>query len=128
MFFTPSGRLTEVRFEHPQNALFPMLVTLVGMITDVNPMQVSNAHSPMQVIPNGITVFLQPDINLLVDFSIIALHSFLESYIGLEGSTTIDAKLIHSTKAILLISVTLLGITIDINFLHSANLQVVLYQ
>ena len=46
----------------------------------------------MPVTVLGITVFLQPVINVFVDVSIIALQLFRESYTVFPDSTTIDVK------------------------------------
>jgi hypothetical protein len=49
MLDTLSGMFTEVKAEHPVNALAPMLVTLEGRITDVNPVRPLNALLPTLV-------------------------------------------------------------------------------
>ena len=43
-----------VRPLQPENALLPMLVTLLGMITDVKLLQPENAELPIEVTPFGI--------------------------------------------------------------------------
>ena len=64
----------------------------------------------MLVILSGITVFLQPVINVFVDVSIIALQLFRESYTVFPDSTTIDVKPLQKAKAASPMLVTLLGI------------------
>ena len=56
-----------------------MAVTLLGIITDVKPEQPKKALAPMEVTLFGITVFLQPNTKVLVDFSMIALQLSRES-------------------------------------------------
>ena len=43
MLVTLDGIVTDVNPLQPRNASFPMLVTLDGIVTDVNPLQPSNA-------------------------------------------------------------------------------------
>ena len=40
----------------PENALFPMEVTLFGRVTEVKPLQPENASSPMEVTLLGIVI------------------------------------------------------------------------
>ena len=49
MLVTELGMVTEVRPEQNRNALSPMLVTELGMVTEVRPEQRSNALLPMLV-------------------------------------------------------------------------------
>ena len=56
-----------------------MLVTLLGMVIDVKPLQAEKATSPMPVTLLGMTVFLNPAISVLVAVSIIALQFSRES-------------------------------------------------
>ena len=51
-----------------------MVVTVPGRLKLVRPVQPANADSPMAVTELRMVVFWQPDINLLVDVSIIALQ------------------------------------------------------
>ena len=46
----------EVTLEQPENALSPMLVTLLGIVTEVKAVHSRNALSPMLVTPLGIVV------------------------------------------------------------------------
>ena len=56
-----------------------MLATELGIVMEVKPLQLLKAPSPMLVTELGITVFMQPEISVLVEVSIIALQVFLES-------------------------------------------------
>ena len=56
-----------------------MLVTPLGMITEVRFSQPANAHRPIAVTLLGIMVFLQPNINVLLSVSIMALQLLRES-------------------------------------------------
>ena len=56
-----------------------MLVTLLGIVIEVRPVQPLNAWFPTAVTLLGITVFLQPVIKVLEDVSIIALQLLRES-------------------------------------------------
>ena len=44
----------------PKNALVPMLVTLPGIMIDVNPVQPWNAPEPMLVTLSGIVIEVKP--------------------------------------------------------------------
>ena len=72
----------------------------------------------MLVILSGITVFLQPVINVFVDVSIIALQLSRESYTIFPDSTIIDSKSIQPEKAPLPMLLTLLGIVMLFNSLQ----------
>ena len=48
--------VTEVSPEQPENAPYPMLVTLSGIVTEVSPEQPQNALSPMRVTLSGIVI------------------------------------------------------------------------
>ena len=49
MLVTPLGMVTEVRPLQPLKAEFPMLVTLLEMVIDVKPLQAEKAEFPMLV-------------------------------------------------------------------------------
>ena len=49
MLVTELGMVTEVRPEQPEKALLPMLVTELGMVTEVRPEQPEKALLPMLV-------------------------------------------------------------------------------
>ena len=82
----------DVKPEQPLNAYSPIEVTELPIVTDVKPRQLSNAYSPIEVTELGITVFLHPNISVLVADSTIALQLFLESYTVFPLSTTMVVK------------------------------------
>ena len=49
MLVTELGMITEVRPLHPEKAYPPMLVTELGMVTEVRPLQPPKADPPMLV-------------------------------------------------------------------------------
>ena len=53
------SRNTSVKAVQPLNALFPMLVTLLGISMFAKLLQFSNAEYPMLVIPSGITMLVK---------------------------------------------------------------------
>ena len=55
-FLFPLSTDIEVRLLHSLNAYLPMLVTLLGMVTEVRPEQLWNALSPMLVTLLGISM------------------------------------------------------------------------
>lgn len=63
-----------------KNAEAPIEVTVSGMVIVVNSVRPPNAETPIEVTVFGIIVVEQPDSNVLVEVSIIALQLFLESY------------------------------------------------
>ena len=99
---------------HPSNAPSPMLVTLSGILMDVRPLHLENALFPMLVTLSGIIVFLHPAMSLFDAFSMIALHSFRESYFLLFLSTTMLVRLLHLENALFPMLVTLPGILMDV--------------
>ena len=103
------------------NASPPIFVTLSGNVILASPLQSSNAEAPISVTPSGTFVFLQPTINALPDFSIIALQFSLLSYTLLFSSTLMLSKLLHFQNAESPISTTLSGIMILVSPLHSQN-------
>ena len=56
-----------------------MLVTLLGNVSSVKPLQPPKAAYPMLVTLFGMTLFLHPTINVLVSVSIIELQLSRES-------------------------------------------------
>ena len=64
-----------------------MEITELGILIDVSSETDLNASLPMAVTVLGITVLLHPVSNTLVLVSIMALQSFLESYMLFSGST-----------------------------------------
>ena len=71
-----------------------MLVTLLGMVTEVRLVQSSKALLPMLVTLLGIMVFLQPTISVFDAVSIIALQLLRESYTVFPDSTTMEVRLV----------------------------------
>ena len=76
-----------------------MLVTLLGISTEVKLEQPAKASSPMLVTLLGMVVSLHPAIKVFVWVSIIALQLFLESYAGLPSATAMEVKLEQPSKA-----------------------------
>ena len=59
MLVTLLGNVSSVKPVQPLKEEFPMLVTLFGNVSSVNPLQPTNAYSPMLVMPSPIvTVFI----------------------------------------------------------------------
>ena len=86
-----------------------MLVTLLGIVTDVMEVRPENAAYPMLVTLLGITVVLHPLIKVLDALSIIALQLSRESYVLFPLSTIIEVKLEQPTNAKPVMELTLLG-------------------
>ena len=76
-----------VKSEQRAKALSPMEITELGILIDVSSETDLNASLPMAVTVLGITVLLHPVSNTLVLVSMMALQSFLESYMLFSGST-----------------------------------------
>ena len=91
------------------------------MVIDVKPLQPANAQLPIEVTELGITVFLHPDISVLVADSTIALQLFLESYTLFPLSTTMVVKPLQEINAQLPIEVTELGMVIDVKPSQPSN-------
>ena len=79
MLITLLGNVSSVKPLQPLKATSPMLLTLLGNVSSVKPLQPSNAKSPMLVTLLGMTLFLHPTINVLVSVSIIELQLSRES-------------------------------------------------
>ena len=88
----------EIRPLQPENALFSMLVTLLGIVMEVRPVQPEKAKLPIEVMVLGIVEFLHPFIRVLVSVSMIALQLLRESYLGLPASIFIEARLVQPEK------------------------------
>ena len=89
-------------------------MTELPIVTDVKPLQPSNAESPIEVTELGIIVFLHPNISVLVADSTIALQLFLESYTVFPLSTTMVVKPLQPENASFPIEVTELPIVTDV--------------
>ena len=92
MLVTELGMVTEVREEQSPNAESPMLVTELGMVMEVRAEQPSNALPPMLVTELGMVVDWHPAIRVLEAVSIMALQFLRESYIVLPLSTTMEVR------------------------------------
>jgi hypothetical protein len=62
-----------------KNADLPIEVTEFGISMKVSPKHPENTLSPMDVMPSGMKVFLQPAITVFVIVSMMALQLSLES-------------------------------------------------
>ena len=91
-----------------------MLVTELGMITEVREEQYSNARSPMLVTELGMVVDWHPAIRVLEAVSIIALQFSRESYIVLPLSTTMEVREEQSLNAQIPMLVTELGMVMEV--------------
>lgn len=69
-----------------------MLVTLLGMLTDVRPVHPEKALFAMPVTSLGMTVDAQPLIRMFDEVSIIALQLLRESYVVFPLSTSIEVN------------------------------------
>ena len=88
----------------------PIVVTLLGIVTLVRPVQAQNAPLPIVVTLPGIIVFLQPLINVFVCVSMIALQFSRLSYTAFPFSTVMLVRPVQCQNASSPIVVTLLGI------------------
>lgn len=83
-----------------------MEVTLLGMVIEVRLLHPWKAPVPMEITLFGITVFLQPNLNLFDAVTIIALQLSRESYIVLPLSTLMEVRPLQPSKALSPIVVT----------------------
>ena len=102
-----------------------MDVTLLGMVMEVKPLQPEKAVFPMLVTLLGIVEFLHPAINVFDVFSIIALQLLRESKIVFPLSTIMEVKPSHLEKTFTPIDVTLLGIVTEVKLVQLENILVV---
>ena len=56
----PAATINSVKPLQPENAPFPMLITLSGIVMLVSPLQSLNAQSPMLVTLSGIVTLVSP--------------------------------------------------------------------
>jgi uncharacterized membrane protein HdeD (DUF308 family) len=110
MIVTLEGIETLDKLVHPEKADLPRLFTLDGMLIDSSSMQPSKALSPILFAVVGMIVFLQPNMRTFVDFSIMALQLFRESYVKLFESTVMEQSPLQRKKAFRPILDTLDGI------------------
>ena len=113
------GMVTDVRPVQKLKASLPIDFTLLGMVNDFRPVQFSKALSPMPVTLLGMTVFMQPEIIVLVAVSMIALQFSRESYTVFPLSTDIDVRAGQPENDVFFIDFTLLGMVIDVRFSHT---------
>ena len=95
-----------------------MLVTLLGMVIVVRPLQTLKAPLPILVTLLGMVVFLQPAISVLDVVSIIALQLSRESYFVFPDSTLIEVRLLQEPTVLPAMLVTLLGMVKEVKPLH----------
>ena len=113
--------VTEVSPLQPSNAWSLIEVTELGIVTEVSPLQPLNAPSPIEVTELGMVVFLQPEISVFVAVSIIALQLFRESYFVFPLSTTILVSPLQPSNAWSPIEVTEFGMVTDVSPRQSRN-------
>ena len=102
------GMMRLVRLEQPSKDSLSILVTLLGIVIPFKPLHLKKAPYPMVVTLLGIIVLLLPVIRVFVSVSTMALHSPRESYLVFPVSTEIDVKPVHPKKAHFPMLVTLL--------------------
>jgi len=102
MLVTLLGMVTEVRPEQPEKAELPMLVTLLEMVMEVRPEQYANAQSPMLVTLLGMVM----DVRLEQSWN--ALSPMLVTLLGM----VMDVRLEQSWNALSPMLVTLLGMVV----------------
>ena len=105
----------EVKFMQFSKACSAILVTLEGIVMEVSPKQSAKAKLPMLFTLLGIVVLLQPNIRVSEEVSMIALQLFLESYLGLFESTSINFSSLQFPKAPLAMFVTLSGMVMEVS-------------
>ena len=93
---TELGITTEVKPLQPEKA-YPLIEeTELGITTDVKPLHHWKALTPIEVTELGMIEFLQPLSKVLVAVSIKALQLSLESYTVFPLSTVMLSKPLHS--------------------------------
>ena len=113
MAATLLGIVKEANPEQELKAELPIDLTLPGIDNEAKPVQNSKAELPIKFTVFGITVFLQPEISVFVEVSMMALQLFRESYVVLPESTMIVCRLVQELKTHLPILVTLRGIVME---------------
>ena len=98
-----------------------MLVTELGMVSEVRPLQPEKASLPMLVTELGITVFWHPAIRVLEAVSIIALQLLWLSYTVFPLSTVIEVKLSQEVNGLSPMEVTELGIVTEVKRMQEKN-------
>ena len=108
-----SGITIELKEEQYQKAELPIEVTLSGITIELKELQPLKASSPIEVTLSGIIVVAQPVIKVLVEVSIIALQSSLESYTVFPSFTIIVLKELQPLKVMLPIEIKPFPIVTD---------------
>ena len=98
-----------------------MLVTELGMVTEVREEQPRNAWTPMLVTELGMVVDWHPAISVLEAVSIMALQFSRESYIVLLLSTTIEVREEQPANAHSPMLVTEVGMVTEVREEHQPN-------
>jgi len=124
MLVTFLGIVIEVRPLQLLKAAAPMPVTLSGIKMEVRLVQLEKAEEPMLVTLFGIVVFGQPAIRVFVPVSIIALQLSRESYTLFSDSTTMEFKLLQPPKALKPMLVTLSGMVKEVRLMQPENADV----
>lgn len=98
-----------------------MNVTELGISKLVRPLQSENAKTPMDVTELGMTVFIQPEISVLLAVSMMALQLPRESYLGLLPATVILVRAMQPEKGLSPMEVTELGMSMLVKPLQPEN-------
>ena len=109
IFISPVPVIANDVIEHPSNALFPIVVTLLGIVMDVKEEQLENAFSLIVVIPSEMTT--------VVSFVLIALGVICISPVPVIVNDVIE----HPSNAVFPTSVALSGAVVDIKGEHPSN-------
>ena len=121
MLVTELGMVMLVSPVQSENADVPMLVIVLGILNSISHVQPLNAYAPMLVTELGITVFLHANIILLVAVSITALQLSRESYLGFPVSTIIDVRPLQSENALPAMFLTELGMVMLVSPVQPEN-------
>ena len=107
-----------VRLLQPEKTEFPMLVTLLGIVMEVRLLQPEKALFPILVTLLGIVI----EVRLL---QLKKAPSLM--FVTLPG-IVIEVRLEQLEKALSTMLVTLFGIVMEVRPVHSAYLQLIVYQ
>ena len=109
MLVTLLGMVTDVSPLQPENAYSPMLVTLLGMVTDVSLLQPWNAKLPIPTVPS-LNV-----IDVLLGMVPLYMYATLPAYTSPSGWLLYHAVSENAPPPML---VTLLGMVTDVSLLQ----------
>jgi hypothetical protein len=112
--------VTEASPLQAAKAASPMLVTLLGIVMEVSPLQ-AKASFPILVTLLGMTVFMHPKISSLVAVMTMALQLPRESKMAFPASTSKKVRPLQPLKARVPMLVKLLGISTEIKLLQPAK-------